>query len=90
LEALIDKGLEGVVHLTNSGEATWYDLARCAVETAGIDAEVTPVETAAWPTKARRPVYTVLASEVLVGAGIEPLPPWEDGVREHLARRGIL
>jgi dTDP-4-dehydrorhamnose reductase len=90
LRAVIDKGLEGTVHLTNSGNASWYDLARYVVETAGIDTEIDPVDTTAWPTRARRPAYTVLASEVLAGAGIEPLPPWEQGVRAHLARRGML
>jgi len=90
LRAVIDKGLEGTLHLANSGDATWFDLAKCAVETAGIDAEITPVETAAWPTRARRPAYTVLASDVVGKAGIKPLPHWKDGVRDHLARRGFL
>lgn len=90
LSAVIDKRLEGIVHLTNSGEATWFDLARCAIETAGIGAEITPVETPAFPTRARRPSYTVLASDVLGKAGIRPLPPWEHAVREHLVRRGLV
>jgi len=90
LMAVIDKSLEGTVHLTNSGDATWFDLAKCAIETAGINAEITPVETAAYPTKARRPLYTVLADDVLGKAGIKPLPPWEHAVREHLARRGLI
>lgn len=87
---VIEKGLEGIVHLTNSGDATWFDLARCAIETAGIDAEITPVKTSEFPTKAGRPAYTVLASDVLDKAGIKPLPPWERGVREHLVRRGVI
>ncbi len=90
LRDVIAKGLEGTVHLTNSGDATWFDLARCAIETAGIDAEITPVGTSAFPTKARRPAYTVLASDVLGKAGIEPLPPWECGLREYLIRQGLI
>ena len=90
LRDVIAKGLEGIVHLTNSGDATWFDLARCAIETAGIDAEITPVKTSEFPTRAARPAYTVLASDVLEKAGIKPLPPWERGVREHLARQGLL
>jgi dTDP-4-dehydrorhamnose reductase len=90
LGAVIDKRLEGMVHLTNSGDATWFELARYAIETAGIDAAITPVETAAFPTRARRPPYTVLASDVLGKAGIGPLPPWEHAVRAHLVRRGFV
>jgi dTDP-4-dehydrorhamnose reductase len=89
LRAVIEKGMEGTVHLTNRGSATWFELARYTIETAEIDADIEPIETAAWPTKAKRPAYTVMASDVLGEAGVEPLPPWEHGVVEHLARRGF-
>jgi dTDP-4-dehydrorhamnose reductase len=90
IKSLIEGELEGVVHLTNSGDATWFELARCATGLAGLDVEIEPVQSAAYPTKARRPSYSVLASDVLERAGIEPLPPWEQGVKDHMMRRGLL
>lgn len=90
IRSLIEREVEGIVHLTNSGDATWFDLAKYATGLAGLDVEIEPVESAAYPTKARRPPYSVLASDVLAGVGIDPLPPWEQGVKDHMVRRGLL
>jgi dTDP-4-dehydrorhamnose reductase len=90
VKALIESGLEGVVHLTNSGVATWFDLAGYAIGLVGLDAEIEPVPSEAYPTKARRPAYSVLKSDVLGRTGLEPLPDWKEGVRDHLRRRGML
>jgi dTDP-4-dehydrorhamnose reductase len=90
LKAVIESGFEGVIHLTNSGSATWFELATVALRMAGLDAEVEPVPSASYVTKARRPAYSVLASDVAEHAGIEPLPHWRHGVRDHLRRRGML
>jgi dTDP-4-dehydrorhamnose reductase len=90
IKSLIESELEGIVHLTNSGDATWFDLAKYAVGVAGLDVEIEAVESSAYPTRAKRPPYSVLASDVLESAGIDPLPPWEEGVKDHLARRGFL
>lgn len=90
IKSVIERELEGIVHLTNSGDATWFDLAKYATGLAGLAVEIEPVESTAYPTKARRPPYSVLASDVLEGAGIDPLPPWEQGVKDHMVRRGFL
>jgi dTDP-4-dehydrorhamnose reductase len=90
LAMLIECGLEGTVHLTNSGEATWFELAECAIGLAGIEVDLEAVNSAAYPTRARRPANSVLASRVLEGAGIRRLRPWKDAVRNHLIRRRIL
>ncbi|WPF66629.1 MULTISPECIES: dTDP-4-dehydrorhamnose reductase [unclassified Corynebacterium] len=69
----------GIVHLAGSGRATWYDLARATFELAGHDPErVRPVSTAEYPTAARRPEWSVLASQ-------KELPEWRDGVARALA-----
>jgi dTDP-4-dehydrorhamnose reductase len=90
LKSLIEAGLVGLVHMANSGDATWFELARHVVETAGLGVSVRAVESAAYPTRARRPVYSVLTSKVLGKAGIRPLPDWKHGVEEHLKRRGTI
>lgn len=90
VSALVKADLEGVVHLTNSGAATWFDLAGYALGLAGLDVEIEPVCSEAYPTEARRPAYSVLKSDVLEAADLEPLPDWQEGVRDHLRRRGML
>jgi dTDP-4-dehydrorhamnose reductase len=81
--------LEGLIHITNAGDATWYELARHALSLAGIDVAIEPVSTEAFGARAARPRYSVLASEV-AGGLLEPLPPWEQAVRDHMIRKGVI
>jgi dTDP-4-dehydrorhamnose reductase len=74
LEAL-DRGLTGILHLSSTGEASCFDLARRALELADMDPElVQPISTEEYAAGAPRPAYGVLASER--GTGIE-LPSWQ-------------
>jgi len=87
LKSAIEKGIEGVLHMTNSGETTWYELARAALEIAGVEAEIKPVDSAGYPTKAKRPANSVMGSLVMERAGLKPLPDWREGLRHHLKRK---
>jgi len=78
------------VHLTSSGNATWFELAAEAVRLAGIDCEVEPVPSEAYPTVATRPANSVIISSVLKDTDFRPLPPWQEGLKDHLKRKGIL
>lgn len=74
----------GVVHVANGGVATWYDLAKRVFEAAGASQRLAPCDTAAYPTPAARPAYSVLDTsryEQLTGA---TLPPWEQAVDRFL------
>lgn len=82
LDAL-EAGASGVLHLTNAGTTTWYDLARTVAEMAGLDPDrVAPCSTADYPTAARRPRNSVLDSERLEDLGISPLPDYHDALEE--------
>ncbi|MGD9140122.1 MAG: dTDP-4-dehydrorhamnose reductase [bacterium] len=87
IRAALEKGVEGTLHMANSGETTWYEFARTALELAGLEAEIKPVSSSEYVTKAARPKNSVLGSLVIGHAGLEPLPDWKHGLREHLARR---
>ena len=79
--AALQAGVSGILHLTNSGEASWFDLARAAVALAGLDPErVVPCATADYPTPARRPAYSVLGSERRRPLGLPELPPWQESL----------
>lgn len=73
----------GVYHVTNQGEATWYELACHVLASAGYDPgrmrgistdELEP------PRAARRPAYSVLDNAALRRDGIPLLPDWKDAV----------
>ncbi|WP_084964921.1 dTDP-4-dehydrorhamnose reductase [Thermoactinospora rubra] len=75
----------GVYHGTNSGEATWYELAREVFARLGHDpSRVRPVPTAAFPRPARRPSYSVLGHARWAAAGLPPMRPWREALREFL------
>jgi dTDP-4-dehydrorhamnose reductase len=83
----LEAGLEGTLHMTNSGDTTWFGLAEHALALAGIAVDIRPVTTDAYPSKARRPANSVLASLVGDAAGLEPLPGWQDALKHHLDRK---
>jgi dTDP-4-dehydrorhamnose reductase len=79
-------GASGILHLTNQGAVTWYDLARIVLEMAGLDPDtVTPCITADYPRPAARPANSVLDSERLVAYGLDPLPDFRPGLERAVA-----
>lgn len=75
-----------VLHCTNSGSATWFDLARAVFATAGLDEDrVRACTSAEFPRPAPRPAYSVLSGRAWREAGLTPLRPWREalGVALH-------
>jgi dTDP-4-dehydrorhamnose reductase len=50
----------GIFNYSNEGVCSWYDLAVEIVSVAGSECKVIPVRSSAWPSKVRRPAYSVL------------------------------
>ncbi len=70
-------GATGILHLANHGEASWYELARTAVELGGRDPDlIQPCTTADYPTPAKRPAYSTLDTTRAEMIGVPPLPDW--------------
>ncbi|MGO9402703.1 MAG: dTDP-4-dehydrorhamnose reductase [Terriglobales bacterium] len=74
----------GIVHVTNSGDCTWYDFAKEIVRASGPPAKVKPVTTAEFPRPARRPAYSVMSPASLHAYNIH-MPDWQDALRRYLA-----
>jgi dTDP-4-dehydrorhamnose reductase len=75
---------QGIVHVTNSGNCTWYEFAAEIVRQSGLPAAVRPVTTAEFPRPARRPAYSVLSPDSLHAYNIH-LADWQDALRRYLA-----
>jgi hypothetical protein len=54
-----------------------------------VNVPVEPVETTPRPGVADRPLNGLLASARAPGLGLEPLRPWEDALRDYMARAGL-
>lgn len=76
----------GLLHVVNSGVASWHDLARETLRLAGYDPGVVrPVATVETIGRARRPRFSALASE----RGVV-LRPWSEALAEYLTARGLV
>lgn len=83
----------GKYHVTNSegsnGEyVSWFDFASEIFEQAAVDVNVTPVDSSAYPTKAKRPSNSRLCKSKLTENGFVPLPDWRDAVKRYLVELG--
>ncbi len=75
-----------VVHATNAGRASWYDLARAVFAGIGADpGRVRPCTSEQFPRPAHRPAYSVLSPAAWAAAGLTPLRPWTDALDVALA-----
>lgn len=85
LAEMMEKNVPGgVYHVVNTGEATWYELAKFCLEAAGISAQVVPISSEQWQARARRPRYSVLGTTKFRMLGFEALPTWQDAVKRFL------
>lgn len=85
--ALIDAGQSGLFHVVNSGDCTWYTFAETIFRLAGVAAELTPIPSSEYPTPARRPAYSVLATDALDAVGIARPRPWPEALAAYLLER---
>ena len=73
-------------HYSNEGVASWYDFAIAAMELASINCQVHPIQTKDYPTKAKRPQYSVLnKSKVKADFKIE-IPYWRDSLKDCIEK----
>ncbi|ORT53728.1 dTDP-4-dehydrorhamnose reductase [Streptomyces sp. CB03238] len=73
----------GIYHATNSGDGTWYDLARETFRLLGADpARVHPTTSASYPRPAPRPAYSVLGHTRWREADLPPLRDWREALAE--------
>jgi dTDP-4-dehydrorhamnose reductase len=90
LVTLLDVNSYGVFHVTNSGEASWYDLAKEVFDVAGKkDITLRPVLSEQFRSAARRPGYSVLDNRRFPALGLKLLPDWRDSLREYFRRRAL-
>lgn len=86
LGALLEKSAPaGVYHATNAGSASWYELAGEVARLLGYEDGISACPTSEYPTKARRPAYSVLdcsRTEAIVGAA----RPWQNALADAIAQ----
>ena len=61
-----------LLHFTNAGSGSWYDFACAIVRHLDLSCCIEPIATSDYPTKAKRPSYSVLSLNSLQPYAIEP------------------
>lgn len=74
-----------IMHGTNSNQGTWFEFAREIYKLLNVDIElVIPVTSSEFPTKAKRPSYSVLNHSELTGTGISEMRHWQEALRDEM------
>ena len=74
----------GTYHASNEGYCSWFDFASEIFKQANIDIKINPIDSNAFPTKAKRPKNSRLSKEELDKNGFERLPSWQDALQRYL------
>ena len=69
-----------IYHYSDEGAVSWYDFAQAIRELSGYDCRVVPCLTSEYPTKARRPHYSVLDKSAIKRAYRLEIPYWRDAL----------
>jgi dTDP-4-dehydrorhamnose reductase len=76
----------GLYHYSNEGLTSWYDFATAIFELSGTMVRTVPIRTAEYPTKATRPLFSVMdKSKIKAQLGVA-IPHWRVSLKECLGR----
>ena len=71
----------GLYHYSNEGVASWYDFAKAIFEASDLKVKTIPIKTEAYPTPAKRPVYSVMDKTKITSIlGVETRN-WQDSLK---------
>ncbi len=86
MQELCRKQAAGIIHATNRGDCTRFDLARGIVARAGLPTIVRPTTSEKSPRPAPRPKYSVLSPRSLKQYGLT-MPTWQNALGRYLDER---
>ena len=78
-----NKGVS-IYHYSNQGVISWYDFAHEIMETANLKCKVKPIETFEFPTKARRPQFSVLNKSKIRSDFQLDIPHWKKSLHSMM------
>ena len=73
-----------VYHYSNKGEVSWCDFANTIFKLSGIDCVAHPIPTSSYPTKAKRPKYSVMDTSATAEDFNLKIDDWESALKRCL------
>lgn len=80
----------GLYHMTSEGQCSWYEFAKKIFELMKMDVKCSPCTSAEFPTRAKRPSFSVLENEALKKIGLNKMRQWDEALRDYLKEKGYL
>jgi dTDP-4-dehydrorhamnose reductase len=74
------KNIKGVYHFANKGVTSWFEFAQQIKKNAGLSCDLLPINTAQFPTPAKRPAYSVLDTQKIETTLNIDIPSWEESL----------
>jgi len=84
IEKLIHTDFYGIYHASNNGICTWYEFAKKIFTLTGKTHNVKPLRTDEYPTKAQRPMYSVMENRMLHLRGFNVMRSWEEALEDYI------
>ncbi|NIT01382.1 MAG: sugar nucleotide-binding protein [Candidatus Latescibacteria bacterium] len=85
---LMEKGVHGTYHITNSGSCSRYEWVELIIKETGWDGEHERARSEDFASPARRPRYSALDNSLLESKAGYRLPTWQDATVRFLKRMG--
>jgi len=84
---LVDKGLTGMFHISGGVAISWFEFAKLIFEVGGLSPRLRATNEREYRTAARRPKFSVLSNAKMEAAGLAPMPPLKEALRDYFSRR---
>jgi dTDP-4-dehydrorhamnose reductase len=81
-----EQWVPGTYHFSNKGRISWYDFAVGIKELTHSNCQVNPIDTAQYPTPAKRPAFSLLDTHKIVDTFQCEVPEWKDGLERCLQK----
>jgi dTDP-4-dehydrorhamnose reductase len=75
-----------VYHLTNSGYASRYEVARYFAERRSLNNLILPVSSEYFSAPAKRPYFSAMSNAKISEVLRLPIPDWKDGINRFIQR----
>jgi dTDP-4-dehydrorhamnose reductase len=80
----IEKDLRGIYHYSQEGQCSWYEFAVEIKKLSGFTAKVTPIPSREYPTRAKRPNYSLLSKDKIKKDLELEIPEWKESLNKMI------
>jgi dTDP-4-dehydrorhamnose reductase len=84
---LVERQMSGLFHMGGGEPISWYAYAKLIFELSNTPAVLQATDEREYRTAARRPKFSALSNEKLEKAGIPPMPPLREAIKQYLEAR---